>query len=620
MSTLAAVSKYNVVKRTQDLYQGMLMVRRMLNSRARDVLCLLVRYLTLLDIFEYEAGASVFAEPPSLRSFVENSIGTCHMTEGNRAPVSIDLERLWSLDPCTALTELRKLAFVTYLNPGLFAIDFILVPTDHEPHLASFNPVYSLLAVSFRSTLLVTAFAGESREQRGQILYFDPGFFFREPCPVIVFTSWNPLGTLLLVCVKTFEADCLLRSHIRKLYLLKYCPTTHTIRRCLQASIALATDATMLTSKLWISEDSFFLPPLEPEGPLQIVTVTKRNEILTRVLCPSASDLLLIEGDSSRTNLDAEMRKAPRAQHLARTQAGLSSGETPKVEANYGNLFAFPSSSSLYFFCVLKCPVHLDQHDCIAVVSRSSLKLVKLINLRGHVAQIEIVQDRVFVLYSVDKTFLDMSPLYVVMKDFERFDVRDARNYYICPYGFVTNCTFGRTKTQVVSFTELELQPRIIGGANSKNFVPELPLHLTVSHRQRELFMHRASCHVMHATRDFVQLLFPGEPDEDIQGANPLDDQTVEHPCKIYYLFVNHPVTFKTEQEHEEETFVYHHPTKALNYQHSWCNTNTGSVHLDRWASTHEHLGYKRWQEASAFSAPLALLPPPVPTQKPPPL
>ncbi len=456
-------------------------------------------------------------------------------------PPDLDYDRLWGLSPEALLIEVRVLS--NHKFESTFHIDMVAIDNNQRPKclpLVAFNPVYPVAAIGEYHSLVVVAYAGRVRSNRGQLIYSAPFNTVGQN----VWFSWNPLGTCLLTCVQYTEpGDAML------LQLYKFNSALGTLKQLKTPDLELLGCGSMLTSSLWVSDDSFVWSK-GPESPLLHITVTKRNEVLVKTLLESTDTLMTLP--VTGINLDAQ----------ARDDTDLWSVElyldTPKIPlAIFGNLFALAHSRSPYYYCVTHCPSHISAHQCIAVIHRQTFVLYCLINIPGHVIEIQTVQNTVFVL------FTKLTCLAETDKKQARFRSSLTR----CEYDVPEDIDWWKKTTQLVSFTDLNLEPKKLTEDCEVCSLTKV-WHKNRCHKQRLIFRLTCDSNVLNATKDFVNIINVG----DAPFMN-MDKKVVHERVYTNHHMVEH--TQECHDHHEQPTTYFYHPTKPFMY------TNRHSLYND---------------------------------------
>lgn len=550
--------KLRFIKRVQDLEKGVHMMSRLANSAARDVVPLVLELLTVEDLVELEAVSVNYGFRPTewlkknqaltRQIFCYNTFEAYSLGYGADANPSLNYERLWGLSPNELLIECRTLTMG--FDEGLYAVDYpVFTFNSNELPKIAFNPVHDLLALAMDGAFQVLSFAGPIRATRGQLLYHSTGSVGKVPCDTLEAISWSPDGQHLAVFCCINQQDLVSGSIKIRLDLYKFQETTLTIRKCLHAPVKLEASLHMLTSCMWTSDDSF----LWPRGhELLLVTLTKRNEVITRILSPRIQDLFdhPIDFDPD-FNIDYGMRTSEKGRAIAEAAA------FKHPEANYGNFFATGCAASPSYYCLLKCPVHFDTHDCVAVVSKSDNRVSKIINVPGVVVEIKTAGPRVYILFSQLSTF--------VCEGFpeDRSRVREVELFDDCPYVIPqfknsSDYRWTRYSSGLLTFTDRCLEPVLL----SEPSLPTVDHHVRDEHDQTGVMRQRLLSNFVQAAADFVQLTIPGEP------ADPLLNQFVDKHCCNARIFVHHRYVEQTLEEWNEPEYYYPHPTKPLGYKH----------------------------------------------------
>lgn len=454
-------------------------------------------------------------------------------------PPVLNYERLWSLTPENLLIEVRLLAHTSF--EGCWNIDMVAIDNNQRPScipLVAFNPVYPVAAVAEYHSLIVVAYAGPLRFNQGQILYSAPFHCFGEN----VWLSWNPLGTCLLTCVQYTDDTC---SKLVSLYRLQFGHNCGTFRKLTTPELDFRGCGTMLTSSLWVNDDSFIWSK-DPDSPLWLVTVTKRNEVIVKTLLDSSQSLLTLP--DSNINLDAAVRDQrdlwPAYPNLYPV--------TP--QAIFGNLFAVADSRSPYYFCVTLCPNHVVRHECIAVVSRHDCKVQKIINLPGHVIEISTVENTLFVLFS---------KLQALDEPDKKCAYRVRSGSSVCGYECpaLEDMDYFHTTTELVSFTDSNLEPKKLTEVCGTCSIKKV-WHKNSWGTQRRNFDAIGVSAIVNATKDFVHII-------NIGDAQSLANCRLVTHDRVY---TNHHL-FRTKTEtvsrHYEQPITYfYHPTKPFMFTH----------------------------------------------------
>ena len=437
----------------------------------------------------------------------------------------LNYERLWELSAEDLLIEVRVLSNGSF--DGVFPIDMIAVDNCQRPAcipMVAFNPVYPVAAIAEYNSLMVVAYGGPIRTEKGQIIYSTAFHSFGEN----VWFSWNPLGTCLLSCVQYTEP-----GNTKTLSLYKLYPDSGIIRHLHTPGLELKGRGATITSSIWVSDESFIWCQSQ-DTPLLLITVTKRNEVVVKTLLDPASAILSV-------NLD---------------DLALSRSPIRGLGTLFGNLFAVPDSRSPHYFCVVKCPSHAGVHHCIGVVSRASLRLQALINLPGHVLEVGTVEDKLFVLYTKLRC--------LIQTDLEA-EHRLRSDLTNCPYKIASMeqiRNYEKT-SELVYFTDSNLEPKNLTATGE---LVEIYHNRTPADESDPIgFSRICNSTIMNPTKHFVQLINIGE-------AVSLHCATVVWHERIY---VHHGLMQKMRQcyppyVHGSPVTIFYHPTKPIQLTHRY--------------------------------------------------
>lgn len=550
----------------QDLEQGLELVSRLAQGRGYYVILHIMEYLDLEDLAEFEAAGTDFqlslrkiAGPYSKR--VREAI-FARTEKRYSGDLKLDRIRLWTLCPDDLLREVRC---VLGLNNFRAISDHVALPLSAIKPLVAFNPKYDVAAIAQSKadslepkTFQVVSYGGFVRQRAGQILYYDSGLGYCFDCPIYHFMSWNNSGTHLLVGVRIDQLTPLV-----DLWLFQFDPATCSFRKCLTAGLELRGYLSVLSSNLWLT-DTTFMWARDHESPLYTVTINKNREVTKVRLNRTLGDMFEVRCTSGQTkNIELEMREAPFV---------TAQDEILQRATNFGNLFATSSFGQnldgvlpafhRYLFCVLKCPVHFEQHDCIAVIDRRHLKLVMLLNVRGHVLEIKTVLHRVFVLYAELTEFASAD--WGADTPFASYS-RSAENYNRCSFGLTMKSPplpdFADYTTNTMWFnSDNPLQGRVELCPNCS--LPEVPsYHEYMGGAQLEPFRQTAMSNYLYPTKDFVAFVVEGESEDDTYGLDEVSGVSAR-------LYTTHHFSPGRLFDNLSPHFTFYHPTRPIRYDH----------------------------------------------------
>ena len=512
-----------------------------------DIMPHILQHLDFLELAELGAVCELYSidivhyvkSNTKLRNkiIIDNYFAKIHVNKILHSPCSfLNYDRLWELTPEELLIEVRVLSSKNY--EGLFAIDMVAIDNNQRPScipLVAFNPVYPVAAIAEYHSLMIVAYGGPIRFNQGQLLYSSPFHCFGEN----VWFSWNPLGTCLLSCVQYTDG-----TNSKQIDLFKFNPDLGTFRKLITPNLELSGSGTMLTRSIWISENSFIWTK-GPESPLLLVTITKRNEVIVKTLLDSCQSLMTVP--DTYVNLDTKVREQRELWPPYPNLYPL----TP--DAIFGNLFAVADSRSPYYFCLTWCPVHVLDHQCIAVVSRHDFTLKKLIYLPGLVIEIATVENTLFVLFS---------KLNALTETDKRCASRVSSDVQSCiyPESPLEIDTYHKS-TELVSFTDADLEPKKLTEV-CETCRPFEMWHKSRWGTQRTSFNAVCESKVMNATKDFVSLINIG------MASSLALSMSVTHE-KIY---TNHHFFQQAGESNLQGTMqpttYFYHPTKPFMFTH----------------------------------------------------
>lgn len=542
---------------------------RLASERGFYVVLRIMEYLDVEDLAEFEAAATDL--DVSLRDLAGPDCSKLQLTilrntaeRKQLGDFRLDMKRLWELCSEDLLKEVRCVVGLENFMP---AADYVSLPMSTIKPLVAFNPKYDLAAIAQSETdseepktFQVISYGGFVRQRAGQILYYDSGLGFDLDCPMYRFMSWNNSGTHLLVAVTTTHY-----THLVDLWLFNFDPATCTVRKCLTAGLSLRGYLSVLTSNLWLTDNTFMWAD-NHSSPLYTLTINKNREITKALLVPSLCNLFDFQTASkSVANLEIDMRAAPYV---------TTDGEIFNRSANFGNLFATSSFGQNldgivpnyhpYLFCVLKCPVHFEEHDCIAVIDRKTLKTVMLLNVRGHVMEVKTVQHRIFVLFAELAEFVDSSEGQSGETPFSSY-VRKVDKFDQCSFTVSIKRPplpdFIDYTTKVLWFNSADpLQGKVELCPSCS--LPEIPAYTDyLGGAQLESFRQTAFSNYMYPTKDFVAFVVEGEPADEAYG-------TEEVSCVSARLYTEHHFSPGRLYPSNLPRYTFFHPTRPVKYVH----------------------------------------------------
>ena len=229
--------------------------------------------------------------------------------------------------------------------------------------MATFNPIYPLVAVSLHKQLFIIAYGGEQRKQRGQIVF--AADLEHQHCRFRSI-NWSPAGDFLLSLEEEKEHYTVLDMNRIKVYFYdskKLC--MNEIR--FKGEEELYTAHTMNTKFLWLDETSFIFCSLK-KGIIRIINLKKDGNYDEKKIdfSPILSDLVL---NPKRT----------------------------KYESFVSHLLVLPDPSSPYHFFLTCCPLN-HQHQRLVYVDKITLCIKMIANLPGEVVEISVSTSEFFLL------------------------------------------------------------------------------------------------------------------------------------------------------------------------------------------------------------------------------
>ncbi len=516
------------------------------------VLPMILFYLTLDNLAELASAANLYGL--DILSYVEKSDALTdtilfknHFKRIYAKPdhPRLDYTRLWQLSADELLLEARQLNFEWQ---ELYKTD-VLMPIVAEniiqKPIVAYNPVHDIIALVEQTHLFVISYGGTLRSNRGQLLYAESVSAHQ-----VSFLSWNSSGSHLMVCY--IPSGELSNFCDRQITMYKYFPDHGYFKKNILPNISLRGSGTMLTSSLWINETSFIWCK-NSASPLVLVSLNDAyNEVDVTNLTDNIKTLFQLDNERGGSVC---LDNWSRSTHLAQTIA--ADDFTCQIPAsNFGNLFAVPCSRSLHYYCIIRCPVHLNFHDCIGVINRVSLKLVTLIAIPGQIKEVKTTGEKIFVLFSRCNLIQEFPLLN---------SSRSAKYFEKCPFFiYVSNIQYtwwDNKRTDLCWFTDTYHEPSYM----SKDCCHLIYVHhKNRSYRQRCLFDDVCDSRSMQLTPHFVLLTNFSHDSFDSLMSGP---DLVEHQR----VFTNHHLIESRRDlilPNEIAKTYYYHPTREIVFVH----------------------------------------------------
>ena len=511
-------------------------------------------YLNLDDFAELGAAASLYSI--DLKPYLQNSatlsntvIYKNHFNKwtAQRDHPIINFDRLWQMSADELLTEVRVLNLTWKpLYKTDIVMPFLVERCSRKP-VVSFNPIFDIMALVEKTQFYILSYGGVLRTERGQLIYAE-----QVGCSQVSFLSWNPTGTYLLACF--YPRGELQHFCDRQLVLYKYLPQNACFKKNIITQVSLRGSGTMLTPCLWINNTSFIWCK-NPSSPLLKISLTDYDDTVTiTTLVDNIKQLFQLK---NLTGGFICLDNWSRSTSLARSVA--ADDFTCQIPiSNFGNFFALPCHTSEYFFCVLRCPIHVNLHDCIGVFSREALKLVYIISIPGQMQEIRCNQKTVFGLFSRCK---NISELEIVHR------VRRADLFAECPYQITAPVPIPATwwenrQTDICCFTDANLEPTFM----SRMCCPIAKIfHKNKSLKQRSLFDDLCDSRHMQLTSNFLLITSFKHDRFHLYFSSDID--SVIHQR----IFLNHHYIESKKENVAPDTIpktLFCHPTKGIIFVH----------------------------------------------------